>query len=203
MPSLVVYINELSQPPHEMQHNELYNWSISTRTLLITLKEIATLRADDLEIGFQSDSLDLVINQKPLFSWLNLWLSADEVLWLKNKIKRLEPDLSQWREVHFEEKPTIGLTCALNSDSWSVSFSKDGSPWQAHIVQAQCIELVDDDLKSYTCEIRNFSNQTHVTHWNTALAAWGQEVSRNNTIFEFEGTAVVMYQFDHAPPIFI
>lgn len=201
---LLIHWNELSIPAHVTadQLETDPRWKQLALSALQALLEVLKARPD-CRISFTRGILHGHVGDRPLQSWLETWLGKDK--WRKLRGRAVQPTATVFAPAHTLEcelscngRCGEGITRAHIAETWAWSIGSEDTGSAGDSIRAVKTTIHADEATDV--EVSNLASQQHFNLWLDDLLGWGQAVSSNHVISDFEGYKVIMYPFDHGYP---
>lgn len=203
-----IYWNELSLPV-DVVLEELHAggaWALRAKNVFDALNKVWEIQPR-ARVSVNKGQLHEHIFDRPILSWLEIWLGRDQVRRLKgtrliqseNEVVAL---LNEFEcEVKLAETIGEGLTRAHIAKTWVWSLGNAITTSNNAIINAQEVKLDDNgEIKLRNVSIKNLADVSHYHHWQQDIAAWDQTESTSCIVGKVAGNDVLMYPFDHGYP---
>jgi Domain of unknown function (DUF4160) len=207
MAPIVLYWNELSFP-NDLNEGEFRKegpWAERTKHAFQALECIFHSQ-QSARVFFAKGQLHATILEKPLLSWLEIWLGRDKLRRIKGRViqsTNIDEESGQFLacEVKIGSRLGDGVTRAHLAGSWVWSLGNQATASNGPIIPANEHKLNDSAKIDVTeVNISNLACASHFEHWEASIAAWGEQGSESCEISIVNGFRVKMYPFDHGYP---
>lgn len=201
---LILYWNELSIP-NDLSEGELGAngpWAARALSLYESLRAAWRIQPH-ARLSVKKGQFHGLIMARPLLSWLELWLGREKVRFIK--LNSIQPQLDLEEPIHdlacevdFNGQVGEGLTRAYLAESWVWSLGhEDTGSHESTILATKLILDNAGDTVSEDVVVMNIAEQSHVQHWENAIAGWDEQESPSSVVGCVSGNQVLMYPLDH------
>lgn len=201
---LLLHWNELSVPV-ELSATELNTdprWRHLAETAFQAFQDVLRVRPD-CRISFTKGSFHGHIADRPLQSWLEIWLGKDKLRKLRGRaVQPMTPILPPIHSLECELSCNglrgEGITRAHIADTWAWSMGSAETGSAEDSIQA--VKTSIDAEGNANVNVTNLASRQHFDRWQDDLQVWGKSVSNNHVIAFLDRYLVIMYPLDHGYP---